>query len=382
LVTGGFDTRGEVRTTEIYDPTTARWTGSGDLVRARYRHTATLLPDGRVLVVGGEEEGDVLASAEIYDPATGRWREAARPATTRTLHTATLLADGQVLVAGGSDDGFNSIAVVERYDPATDKWTTVTSMRTPRLDHTATLLPSGQVIVAGGWDSRSPEVGWLKKTERYDPAGNRWSGGADMSTQHVSHRATLLVDGSILVTGGYDSTGVIAVCERYGQPVSAGATGAPVLAAVTSPLTLGARLEATGQGFVSGPGTSGGNGSQDSSTNFPILRIQSLASGQTRFLPPDPAAPWGDGRFTSLPLTGLAAGHAAVTVLVGGVASAPRLAYLVAQPTARPTATPSPTLTPPPRPSPSVTATPASSSTPGPTAGPRRPIYLPVARRR
>src|SRR5690349_3736587 len=76
-----------------------QWEYTGSLKTARFHHTATLLPDGRVLVVGGEQgRGSPLASAELYDPATGTFSETSSLSTARDGHTATLLRNGLVLV--------------------------------------------------------------------------------------------------------------------------------------------------------------------------------------------------------------------------------------------------------------------------------------------
>ena len=115
---------------------------------SRFRHTATLLPNGQVLVAGGFNDDGVLASAELYDPATGLWTATGSMATPRVDHTATLLPNGKVLVAGG--EGRRPFASAELYDPATGLWTATGSMAPSATDHTATLLPNGQVLVAGG----------------------------------------------------------------------------------------------------------------------------------------------------------------------------------------------------------------------------------------
>src|SRR5207247_714920 len=99
------------------------WEVTGDLVTARYLHTATLLPNGQVLVAGGDGGGGViLASAELYDPATRVWTAVVSMAAARFEHTASLLPNGQVLVAGGYDLS-DSLASAELYDPATGVWT-------------------------------------------------------------------------------------------------------------------------------------------------------------------------------------------------------------------------------------------------------------------
>jgi hypothetical protein len=115
--------------------------------------TATLLPDGRVLVVGGTFGGfsfsNALASAEVYDPKMGTWSGAASMHANRQYHTATLLPDGTVLVAGGTG-GPEDRASAEIYDADRDTWSAVGNMHEVRAGHTATLLPNGNVLVAGG----------------------------------------------------------------------------------------------------------------------------------------------------------------------------------------------------------------------------------------
>src|SRR5262249_51566897 len=119
-----------------------KWRATGDLVTARWNHTATLLPNGQVLVAGGG-----LASAELYDPETRVWAAPGSMVAARCYLTATSLLNGEVVVAGGG-----VLASAELYDPASGSWTATGSMATGRSYHTATLLPNGQVLVAGGYN--------------------------------------------------------------------------------------------------------------------------------------------------------------------------------------------------------------------------------------
>ena len=112
-------------------------------------HTATLLPNGKVLVAGGYN-GGALTSAELYDPASGTWTATGSLNTARYDHTATLLPNGKVLVAGGISNG-SDLTSAELYDPASGTWTATGSLNTARYEHTATLLPNGKVLVAGGY---------------------------------------------------------------------------------------------------------------------------------------------------------------------------------------------------------------------------------------
>jgi N-acetylneuraminic acid mutarotase len=158
---------------ELYDPGSGSWTTTGDMVTHIAGHTTTLLADGKVLVAGGTnantDSGDSLAFAELYDPTTGSWTTTGTMVTPRTGHTATLLPDGMVLVAGGDNvDGTQASA--ELYDPGTGSWTATASMRTPRTRDTATLLGDGKVLVAGGSDGSGA---MLTSAELYDPGSWR-----------------------------------------------------------------------------------------------------------------------------------------------------------------------------------------------------------------
>ena len=128
---------------------TGTWITTGSLTTARYGHTATLLSDGRVLVVGGYGgSGSYLASAEIYNLATGTWDTASPLTTARANHTATMLLDGKVLIAGGWN-GITYQDSTEIYDPAAKTWITTGSLTTARYGHTATLLSDGRVLSCG-----------------------------------------------------------------------------------------------------------------------------------------------------------------------------------------------------------------------------------------
>lgn len=167
-----------------------------NLTVPREFHTATLLPNGTVLIAGGFSFGNgpfsTWDSAEIYDPSTDAFASTGSMTAARHMHTATLLPNGKVLIAGGAfGNGGPSQASAELYDPATGKFTATGSMTVPRAQHLATLLNTGEVLIAGG-SSLTAEL--------YDPYTGTFSATGDMTEPGFVGTATLLPDGRVLFT--------------------------------------------------------------------------------------------------------------------------------------------------------------------------------------
>jgi hypothetical protein len=205
LVSGGYvGSAPNIRSTqtaELYDPSSGAFTPVGDMRVARAGHSATLLSNGKVLIVGGG-----VADAEIFDPATNTFVAAGRTSSS-SVSTATLLAGGRVLVTGERTPDGSAAAAAELYDPATDTFTPTGAMVTPRFGYTATLLPDDTVLVAGGIifvAGSQPGTSYIVPVlaaEIYNPATGSFSPGPTMHQGRNAHTATLLPDGSVLFIG-------------------------------------------------------------------------------------------------------------------------------------------------------------------------------------
>jgi hypothetical protein len=216
LVTGGLsgDT---LNSAELYDPATNTWAPLPPMIRSRFWHTATLLLDGRVLVWGapGTEEFPTLnAPFEIFDPATKTWYSPEMSEPTRQRHTATLLPNGNVLIVGGEING-EPLGTVQVFEPPGEERNFTTPLLTPRSMHTATLLPDGNVLVVGGYTHDNASTIALTTTEIFYPENVRWSFSAALNDARHSHTATLLPDTRVMVTGGIKNV-PLASAEIFG----------------------------------------------------------------------------------------------------------------------------------------------------------------------
>ena len=236
---------GEDDVAELYDPATGTWSVTASIPGGRWRYTATLLANGKVLVAGGTDgrTGLPAAFAHLYDPSSGTWTETGALIEGRARHSATLLPDGRFsspaarsiptvkgssrppssttpsLARGrpqapcpfhgwrpppssptgesssaGASRGFvnpmdsPALSSAEIYDPATGMWTVVAPLSEGRFAHTATTLADGRVLVAFG----SAGFGNAFQTaEVYDPVRGTWTSAPGAIQAHYGHTASL-----------------------------------------------------------------------------------------------------------------------------------------------------------------------------------------------
>ncbi|MGH7949300.1 MAG: Kelch repeat-containing protein, partial [Candidatus Binataceae bacterium] len=223
LIAGGTATAevgGVQSSAELYDPRARAFARTGSMHARREGETATVLNDGRVLIVGGADNigyRSELASAELYDPGAGTFTLTGSMSTEREGHAATRLKDGRVLVTGGSDNGAATLLTAEIFDPSTGHWSATGSLQVPREAHTSTLLGNGMVLVAGGGRGDMPG-GYIAydSAELYDPSTGKFSPVARrMTSDRVGAAAVALTDGRVLVVGG--KSGRIIAGPRQGN---------------------------------------------------------------------------------------------------------------------------------------------------------------------
>ncbi len=208
LYVGGFSThRGRTqRSADLYDPATQSFTPTGTLHEDRFGHDAVRLADGRVLIVGGthwfvRRPAVKLASAEIYDPLTGQFHATHSPMNfPRDRPTATLLPNGYVLIAGGQNDAGEPVQA-ELFDPQTETFMLLPApMVSPRMAHTAAALPDGTVLLAGGWSA--PLLATTGSVEIYNPNTQNFLAAPPLPEGGHDQALLLFPSGLTLIAGG------------------------------------------------------------------------------------------------------------------------------------------------------------------------------------
>jgi phosphatidylserine/phosphatidylglycerophosphate/cardiolipin synthase-like enzyme len=229
LITGGIQLRGSgfgaSPATEIYDPTADSFVSGNRLMRGRWLHTATLLSDGRVLIVGGQPTNctgsggcapEALNRAELLDPATGAIAPTGSLHISRYAHSAALLADGRVIIIGGESTEQQSdsdqVTLVEVYDPATGQFSDFGRLMDGRGFNALVELNNGKYLVVGG-KRQSGLAAYT--TEIFDPVTRTSDAGPEMNQLRIRATATKLLNGEVLIVGGNNSAAPVLPVELF-----------------------------------------------------------------------------------------------------------------------------------------------------------------------
>ena len=203
LIAGGMRRNQDFyKSAEIYDPETGKFQPTGEIHERRVGAIAVLLRTGKVLVAGGWVGSGGTDSAELYEPGTGKFTAISRMTARRGRPSATLLPSGDVLIAGGERNDNESLASAEVFHAKTLSFEATGSMHHARVSHTATLLGDGRVLIAGGYaDSVSSSA------ELYDAKTGSFTETGSLQFARCKHTAGVLPDGRVLIAGGSDNRG-------------------------------------------------------------------------------------------------------------------------------------------------------------------------------
>lgn len=218
--------------TEVYNPETGKFTISGSMNQLRNDYTATLLKNGKVLIIGGINSGRSvnasnikigmpisIADTELYDPETQQFKYSGKMVIPRQQHTAVLLPDGNVLVAGGvsytvSNNKWSHklLSSAEIYDVKTGKFRPTGNMNWPRRFFSAVLLKNGKVLITGG---KSDDEDVLYAAEIYDPKTETFTMTNGLNIARMNHNSIALPNGNAVIIGGQTKNDGLKIPEIY-----------------------------------------------------------------------------------------------------------------------------------------------------------------------
>ena len=192
MIAGGDRPANVSTTTEIFDPTTRRWSAAAPMSTPRRAYLGERgnclirLSTGKILALGG--------APELYDPATDTWAATGTPTGPDILGTVTTLADERVLVIQDSS------TTAEIYDPADGTWSEVAGFD-GRYSHSATLLKNGKVLVSGGVGGNGASASSTTAL-LFDPGARSWTRTGDLHVGRIEHLSATLADGRVIASHG------------------------------------------------------------------------------------------------------------------------------------------------------------------------------------
>ena len=212
MVMGGFNTN-ILNSCEIYNVNNGTWTIINPMNSYRFDHRVVLLNNNKILVVGGFDGNSYSNTTEIYDIASGTWSSGPNFGNSNESgavnHSCTLLANGDVLITGGQNYDYNVIHnQCYLYNPTQNLIKSVTPMNYQRASHTATLLDDGKVLIVGG-DNQAITC------ELFDPNTETWTMFDSLNVFRINHTTIKLPNGDILVLGGRNNTWEVLPNDNY-----------------------------------------------------------------------------------------------------------------------------------------------------------------------
>ena len=255
LVAGGNDGTRDLASAEVFDPVAGAWSAAADMSVARSGHGALLTPWGAVMIAGGSSNGELTDSVELYSTAN-TFVQAGSLSSPRKDFAMTAIGAGRILIAGGND-GKSAVSAVDIFDSRSQTVTAAGTMLAARSQLSAATLLDGTVLMAGGYDADGRV---LASTEVFDAVKGESAAGPDMTTARAGHQAYALAgNGAVLIVGGTDGKNVLSTSEQYpfwaGRFIPAASMNTARSGQASSQMLRGAVVVAggrNGSGFLAG----------------------------------------------------------------------------------------------------------------------------------
>lgn len=198
----------------IFDEKTEELTEIEGVSLPTLHHCLVTIPNGNILLFYGvnTKTGYASSNIELFDSKNQTFSTIANTIEERIDASCVLLSSAIVFICGGRTRkwGYNSC---EFFDPRTCVSSrSKARMKEDRISHTASLLPDGRVIICGGVSINKATIhrAALKTTEIYDPSSDSFSDGPLMTVGRVDHAETTLSDGRVFICGGVTQYDVMA----------------------------------------------------------------------------------------------------------------------------------------------------------------------------
>jgi hypothetical protein len=206
LLVGGETTTGgttvHLKSAELFDPTTNTFAATTPMTDARSLHVAVGLPNGNVLVAGGNGDAGPLASTELYDLSKPGFRTVGPLLTARAQAQAVLLDTAEVLIAGGIDKTPKTLDSAELWDGTSEAWKVTDSMQSARVGYFLTNVPqTGAFAIAG--ITTATGIGTIAASQVFQTSTHSWAPAPSLGTIRFDFAGAVLVGQKILVAGGF-----------------------------------------------------------------------------------------------------------------------------------------------------------------------------------
>jgi len=178
IISGGCGTK-ILKSCELYDSVSNKFSMSAAVLkRERCGHTASALPDGRVIVCGGTGRPRFVTETEIYDPTTDSFSDGPIMIFGHSYHAAITLPNGNILILDGTEYEYPHSEV---YDWQKNEFSVESRIASSESGHFAAMLPTGKILIGGGVSDEVKAV----SSNLYDPQSNSYKQSVTLTTNKI-----------------------------------------------------------------------------------------------------------------------------------------------------------------------------------------------------